>query len=47
MKHYQNAESQKTENLSRAEATGKDLRYYDVIWKIAQHLHGANLTSGK
>ena len=47
MKHDQIAESRKTENLSRAAATGKVLSHYDVISKIAQHLQGANLPSGK
>ena len=46
MKHDLIAESQKTENLSRAEATGKVLSHYDVISKIAQYLQGAKLPTG-
>ena len=43
MKHDLIAGSRKTENLSRAAATGKVLSPYNVISKIAQHLQGTNL----
>ena len=43
MKYYVIAGLRKTENLSRAAATRKELSHYDVISKIAQHLQGTNL----
>ena len=43
MKHDLITGWRKTENLSRAAATGKVLSNYDVISKIGQHLQGTNL----
>ena len=43
MKHYLIAGPQKTENLSRAAATGKVMSHYHVISKIGEHLQRTNL----